>query len=142
MCSPQLSFLINRAKNIFHKDGMQSHANLIKHFALDESKVVKVSYDWITRTLDILGENTDDNENQHLAFELKQGHYAAIDSFVRRTVGTDKLLKIWLKKNFTDSKIKTESRKLFTWTPKKISWGWVSENWMSIRGGQSEGCMA
>lgn len=127
MCSPALSFIINAKKKIFHKLGMQSHSSLISHFGLDESKVVKVSYDWVEKTLDIIGENED-----LLPFELRYGHYKAIDDFVKETVGTEERLLKWLKGNQNDKDIINEMKKLCEPVKgKKFDFDFFKANWRS-----------
>ena len=107
MCSPALSFLIDNTKKIFYKDGIQSHSELATHFGLDEDKLLKVDYDWTTKTIDIYGENKFQNET--CAFIPKISHYKAIDSFINEKVGTKQRLKHWLKLNWDDYKIREKS---------------------------------
>lgn len=107
MCSPKLSFLMNKVKKIFHKDGIQSHSTLAKHFGVDEDKLLKVDYDWTTKTIDVYGDNEEQNET--CAFTPKVSHYNAIESFINEKVGTKEKLKRWLKLNWNDKEIRKES---------------------------------
>lgn len=122
MCSPHLSFLIDKFKKIFYRDGKQSHEDLITHFGLDDSKVIKVSYDWVNRVINIIGENEDDAGNRLLPFELKYGHYVEIENFIKNKVGTKEKLANWLSKNMhKDRKVFKEINKLFTKSIGKIN---------------------
>ena len=72
MCSPNLSLLMNKAKKIFYKDGMQSHSSIAEHFGIDEDELLKVDYDWRTKTLDVYGENEEQNNDKKICAEAKE----------------------------------------------------------------------
>ena len=112
MCSPHLSFLINKLGHIFYKDGLQAHSELAKYYNIDEDKMIKVDYDWVNKVIDIIG----DNEKQNMAadFQLKDSHYRAIDSFIKKQVGTKEKLINWLKQNCNDVKICDEAYKILS----------------------------
>ena len=115
MCSPHLSFLIDKFKKIFYRDGEQSHQALIDYYKLDDSKVVKVSYDWVNKVINIIGENEDEAGNRILPFELKYGHYVEIENFIKNKVGTKEKLAKWLSKTmYKDKKVFKEISNLFT----------------------------
>lgn len=118
MCSPHLSFMMNKFKKIFYKDGMQSHAALAKYFKVNEDELLKVDYDWVTKTIDIFDENNSQNETTR--FTPKESHYRAIQTFIDNKVGTKEKLMVWLSKNTNDTKIKEESYSLLSEEGDKI----------------------
>jgi hypothetical protein len=105
MCSPDLSFLIKKDKTILQVPGIQSHSGVLAHFKIgptEEDKIIKISYDWRTKTIDVIGEN-----EGLLPFDLQFGHWCEIDNFIKSQVGSKKKLQEWLKVNIPkDSKIK------------------------------------
>jgi len=113
MCSPKLSFLINKAKKIFYKDGMQNHSDLAEHFDLEEDNLINVDYDWVAKTIDIYGPQNMEG-NKVCPFKATDKHYEVIDSFIEKKIGTRKKLVKWLKKNYKDIKIKKESLNLLS----------------------------
>jgi hypothetical protein len=112
MCAPDLSFLIKKDKTILQVPGLQSHSGVLAHFKIgprEEDTIVKVSYDWRTKTLDIIGEN-----EGLLPFDLQPGHYKAIYDFVYSQVGTKEKMISWLKANIHDPAIEKVHYEILT----------------------------
>ena len=119
MCSPHLSFLVDRFAKIFYKDKMNSHSMLADHFGLDEDKMLKVDYNWVTKEIDILNENKD--QNSTCAFDVKDSHYRAIDAFINKKMGTKAKVIKWLAINRkADKKVKNEMLKILDYEGQKL----------------------
>jgi len=101
---------MNKAKKIFYKDGMQSHSSIAEHFGIDEDELLKVDYDWRTKTLDVYGEN--EEQNRGCSFMAMPEHYSKINVFIQEKIGTKQKLKIWLANNWNDKKICAEAKEL------------------------------
>jgi hypothetical protein len=91
---------------------MQSHSELAKYFGVDEDKLLKIDYNWVDKTIDIFGDNQEQNETA--AFMPKESHYRAIQSFIEKKVGTKEKLIQWLADNKNDNKICAEADKLLS----------------------------
>lgn len=101
--------MIDKAKNIFYKDGLMSHTGVAEAFHINEDEMVKVDYDWVARTVDIFDENAYQNTGEKFSFKLTNAHWDKIMAFCHEKVGTKERVLAWLDKNVKDPKIKAES---------------------------------